>query len=81
MKAFLKKLTSRKFITCVAGIVLGICTIFGLDESTVNTISGAVMSAASVVAYICAEGKIDATNAKNAVDQVADAIDAVKEIK
>lgn len=81
MKAFLTKLTSRKFLACVAGIVIGICTIFGLDGDTIDTIAGAFMSIASVVIYVYSEGKIDAEKAKNAVDQVTDAIDAIKEIK
>ena len=81
MKAFLKKLTSRKFIACVAGTIVGICTIFGLDGDTIDTIAGAVMSVASVATYIYAEGRIDAESAKKAVEQVADAVDAVKEIK
>ena len=81
MKAFLKKLTSRKFLACAAGIIIGICAIFGLDGDTVDTIAGAVVSVSSVVMYIYSEGKIDAENAKKAVEQVSDAIDAIKEIK
>ena len=71
MKTFLKKLTSRKFLTCIAGIVLGICMVFGLDEGTVNIIAGAVTSLCSVVIYIYSEGKIDA----QAVDMIKDTIE------
>lgn len=60
MQAFIKKITSRKFLTCVAGVVLGVCMIFGLDEGTVNTIAGTVTSVASLVIYIYTEGKVDA---------------------
>ena len=35
MQNFLCKLKSRKFLTCVAGIVMGVCMTFGLDESTI----------------------------------------------
>ena len=84
MKAFLKKITSRKFLTCVAGVVMGICMVFGLDEGAVNTIAGAITSIASVCIYIYSEGKIDAAavdKVKNAVDDVNDAIGAVENIE
>lgn len=84
MQTFIKKITSRKFLTCVAGVILGICMIFGLDEGAVNTIAGAVTSIASVVIYIYAEGKIDAAavnKIKDTVDDVNDAIDVVVDIE
>ena len=81
MQDFLSKLTSRKFLTCVAGIVLGVCMVFGLDQGTVSTIAGAIMSVASIVSYIIAEGKIDAAAVPDVVDKVTDAIDAVDKIK
>ena len=56
MNKFLKKLTSRKFLTCVAGIVTGLCLIFGADANTVTTISGAVTSLGSIILYIIIEG-------------------------
>lgn len=81
MKTFMKKLSSRKFLTCVAGVVLGICITFGLDEGTVSTIAGAVTAVVSVISYIIAEGKIDAAAVKGAADEVSEAIDAVKEVE
>lgn len=81
---FLKKLTSRKFLTCIAGVVLGICMTFGLDEGTVNIIAGAVTSIVSVVIYIYSEGKIDAAavdKLKDTAGQVTGAIDAVNKIE
>lgn len=84
MKTFLKKLTSRKFLTCIAGVVLGVCMIFGLDEGTVNVIAGAITSLSSVVIYIYSEGKIDAAavdKIKDTVDKVKDTVDAVGKIE
>lgn len=84
MKEFLTKLQSRKFLTCVAGIVMGICMVFGLDEGTINTIAGAVTAVASIVTYIYSEGKIDAAavnKIKDTSEQVKDAIDAVEQIE
>jgi phage shock protein PspC (stress-responsive transcriptional regulator) len=81
MKNFMNKLTSRKFLSCVAGVILGVCMIFGLDENTVNVIAGAVTSVSSVVIYIYTEGKIDAAAVKDTVDKVKDVIDAVNKIE
>lgn len=55
-----RKLSSRKLWAAVAGIVAGLAMVFGLDENTITTVAGSVVSVASVVAYILAEGKIDA---------------------
>jgi phage shock protein PspC (stress-responsive transcriptional regulator) len=84
MGEFLNKLKSRKFLTCIAGVVMGVCMVFGLDEGTVNTISGAIVAVGSVVTYIYTEGKIDAAavdKIKDTVDKVEDAIGEVKEIE
>jgi hypothetical protein len=84
MKEFLNKLRSRKFLTCVSGVVLGVCMVFGLDEGTVNTISGAVTAVVSIAIYIYSEGKIDAAavdKIKDAVDKVEDACEAVGKIE
>ena len=84
MKALLEKFKSRKFLSCVAGVVMGICMVFGLDEGTVDTIAGAVVAASSIIMYIYTEGKIDAAavdKIKDAADKVDDAIDAVEKIE
>lgn len=61
-----RKLSSRKLWAAVAGIVAGLAMVFGLDENTITTVAGSVVSVASVVAYILAEGKVDAAAAKGA---------------
>ena len=83
MQAFLKKITSRKFLSCIAGVVLGVCMIFGLDENIVNTIAGAITSLASVFIYIYTEGKIDAAavdKIKDSIDKTASAVDAIEKV-
>lgn len=72
-----RKLSSRKLWAAVAGIVTGLAMVFGLDENTISTVAGAVVSVASVVAYIMAEGKVDAESVKNAVEGVQDAVAVV----
>ena len=58
------KLTSRKFWLAVCGLVSGLLLAFKVDENTVTEISGIIMAAASVVAYIIGEGLADAAGAK-----------------
>lgn len=54
-----KKLTSRKFWLAVCGFVTGLLIAFKVDAETVETISGVIMSAASVIAYMIGEGLAD----------------------
>ena len=61
-----RKLSSRKLWAAVAGIVTGLAMVFGLDEGTISSVAGAVVSVASVVAYIITEGRVDAAAAKRA---------------
>ena len=73
-----RKLSSRKLWAAVAGIVTGLAMVFGLDENIISTVAGAVVSVASVVAYIMAEGKVDAEGVKKAVEGVQDAVENIK---
>lgn len=63
------KLNSRKLWTAIVGIVVGIAAAFGLDESEWVQVAGVMTSAASVVAYIFGEAKIDAANVIPAMDE------------
>ena len=63
-----RKLSSRKLWAAIAGIVTGLDMVFGLDESIINSVAGAVVSVASVVSYIITEGKVDAAGVKKAAD-------------
>lgn len=59
------KLTSRKFWMAVVGLVSGLLIAFRVDAETVETVSGVIMSAASVVAFVIGEGMADAAGAAN----------------
>ncbi|HHT17908.1 MAG TPA: hypothetical protein GXZ77_09425 [Papillibacter sp.] len=61
-----QKLSSRKFWAAVAGLVAGLAMVFGLDADIISTVSGAVVTIASVIAYIVTEGSIDAAAVKKA---------------
>lgn len=74
-----RKFSSRKFLAAVAGIVTGLAMVFGLDESTISTVAGAVVSVASVVAYVITEGRVDAEGVNNAVESVQDAVEVVQD--
>lgn len=80
MQILIEKITSRKFLACIAGVVLGVCMIFGLDEGTVNTVAGAVTSIASLVIYIYTEGKIDAAAVEKIQDTIEVVMDAAEEV-
>lgn len=60
-----RKLTSRKLWIAVTGLVAGLILAFGGSDGTVETVTGCIMSCASVVGYILGEGLTDAAALKN----------------
>ncbi len=81
METLKRKLSSRKLWAMIIGILTGIAMIFGLDENTINTVSGAVVTVGSIIAYIAAEGKIDADRVKNAIESVQTAVDTLEDVQ
>ena len=55
-----KKLTSRKFWMAIVGFVTPLLLAFGVAEAEVTQIVAIIMAGADVVAYIIAEGLVDA---------------------
>lgn len=78
MNNMVRKLSSRKLWAAVAGVVAGLAMVFGLDETVISTVAGAVVSVMSVVTYIITEGKIDAEGVKNAIENIQDGIEVVE---
>ena len=74
-----RKFSSRKLWAAAAGIAVGLAMVFGLDEGVISNVSGAVVSVASVVAYIITEGRVDAESVKQAVGDVQEAVEAVQD--
>ena len=74
-----RKLSSRKLWAAATGIVTGLAMVFGLDEGTMANVAGAVVSVASVVAYIITEGKVDEAAARKAVEDVKTAAGTVRD--
>lgn len=60
MSDLLRKLTSRKFLLAVVGVVVGIAMAFGVES---GEIIGAVTTIASIAAYISGEARVDAAAA------------------
>ena len=59
MKELKRKLTSRKLWLAIAGFVAGLILAFGGTQEVADTTTGCIMSGASVIAYILAEGFAD----------------------
>ena len=57
-----RKLTSRKFWVAVVAFITPLMLAFGVSENSVTQIVAIVMAGADVVAYIIAEGMVDASN-------------------
>lgn len=57
-----RKLTSRKFWMATSGFVVGIIMAFNGSAEVAETVSGCIMSGASVIAYIIGEGLADSGN-------------------
>lgn len=57
-----KKLTSRKFWMALVAFLTPLLLAFGVTENTVTQVTAIIMAGADVVAYILAEGLVDAKN-------------------
>lgn len=60
-----RKLTSRKLWLAVTGFVAGIIVAFNGSAEIAETVTGCIMSGASVVAYIIGEGFADGKGGNN----------------
>ena len=60
-----RKLTSRKLWMAVAGFVTGLILAFNGSAEIAETVSGCIMSGASVIAYIIGEGLADSAKGGN----------------
>ncbi len=60
-----QKLSSRKLCAMVAGLVVSIFVLFGVDSGLTERISAMVLAFGSIAAYIFGETCIDYQKAKN----------------
>lgn len=61
MSNLIRKLTSRKFMLALVGVVSGLAMAFGVES---GEIIGAVTTLGSILAYINGESKVDAAAVK-----------------
>ena len=76
MKNLLKKMKSRKFITAIIGVIVGIYTMTIGDTNTVTEIAGLTATIVSIMSYIIVEGRIDA----KAINQIADVVETAETV-
>lgn len=58
-----RKLTSRKFWAAVVGFVVPLLIAFGVSEEAAAQVASIIMAGASLIAFIIAEGLVDASAA------------------
>lgn len=63
-----RKLSSRKFWSAIIGVAVSLMAMFGTDEMTSGQITGLISAVGVLVAYILAEGMIDAGSSDNTKD-------------
>lgn len=59
---WIRKLTSRKFWVALVGFVSALLVAFNVDAGSIEQVTSIIMSFASLIAYILAEGFVDASN-------------------
>lgn len=66
-ETIIRKLTSRKFWVAIAAFVSGLIVAFDGTAETAETVSGLIMSGATALAYLLAEGLADAAHKEEVI--------------
>lgn len=66
-----RKLTSRKFWMAVCNFVSMLVVTFGTDVGTTEKITALIMAGGTMIAYIVAEGLVDAKGVKNEAPEIS----------
>lgn len=75
------KLTSRKLWVAVTEFVSMLMVAFGYAEDTVTQVAALIMAGAGLLAYIVAEGLVDAKAAQAASPLILDAVDDIANVE
>ena len=59
---WIKELTSRKFWLAIVAFITPLLLAFNVTESTVTQVTAIILAGADVIAYIIAEGMVDAAS-------------------
>lgn len=60
-----RKLTSRKFWMALGAFITPLLLAFGVSEDAVTQVTAIIMAGADVLAYILAEGLVDASSVRD----------------
>ncbi len=60
-----RKLSSRKFWVALIGFISALCIAFKVDSGTIEQVTAIIMSGASLIAYILAEGWVDSKSVED----------------
>lgn len=66
-ETIIRKLTSRKFWVAIAAFVSGLIVAFDGTAETAETVAGLIMSGATALGYLLAEGLADAAHKEEAI--------------
>ena len=66
-ETIIRKLTSRKFWVAIAAFVSGLIVAFDGAAETAETVSGLIMSGATALGYLLAEGLADAAHKEDVI--------------
>jgi len=67
-----RKLSSRKFWSSLIGFITAILYLFNVAEATIEQVTAIIMAGASLIAYILAEGWVDASRESSEQNQETD---------
>lgn len=68
----IRKLSSRKFWVALIAFITALLVAFNVDAGSIEQITSIIMSFASLIAYVIAEGLVDANNVGNVYDDNTD---------
>lgn len=63
-----QKLSSRKFWAAVVGFVTALLVCFNMTENEIAQVTSVIMAGGTLIAYIFAEGWVDASRNEEKVD-------------
>lgn len=73
-KTFKEKLTSRKFLAALSGVLIGLGVLVSGE-----TVEGTVTILTSILGYLIAEGYVDGKAVKDGAEAISDVADGVSQ--
>lgn len=64
-----RKLTSRKWWSCLIALIISIMVLFSVDSETAERITALITAVSSMVAYTISEGFVDAQKKEESDDE------------